>query len=125
VKATYWNQPINEDSISTAMTIANDLKRKKNVIKIKARSIIKDGVCNDVSSLTVQKQTIGDNIKVKSIKPRIVREHINVCKSEMRNDPRPIDENCNCYTCKNFSRAYLHHLFKVMIIYFFLYFIIF
>ena len=24
----------------------------------------------------------------------------------------PIDINCNCYTCKNFSRAYLHHLFK-------------
>lgn len=23
-----------------------------------------------------------------------------------------IDENCNCYTCKNYSRAYLRHLFK-------------
>lgn len=22
----------------------------------------------------------------------------------------PIDENCDCYTCKNYSRAYLHHL---------------
>ena len=27
-------------------------------------------------------------------------------------DERPIDENCNCYTCRNFSRAYLNHLFK-------------
>jgi len=27
-------------------------------------------------------------------------------------DERPIDEECNCYTCKNFSRAYLNHLFK-------------
>ncbi len=26
-------------------------------------------------------------------------------------DPRPIDENCNCYTCRNYSRAYLRHLF--------------
>lgn len=25
---------------------------------------------------------------------------------------RPIDESCSCYTCQNFSRAYLHHLFK-------------
>jgi queuine tRNA-ribosyltransferase len=26
-------------------------------------------------------------------------------------DPGPLDPDCNCYTCKNFSRAYLHHLF--------------
>ncbi len=25
-------------------------------------------------------------------------------------DPRPIDEACDCYTCRNFSRAYLRHL---------------
>lgn len=24
----------------------------------------------------------------------------------------PLDKNCDCYTCKNFSRAYLHHLDK-------------
>ena len=27
-------------------------------------------------------------------------------------DESPIDENCNCYTCRNFSRAYLNHLFR-------------
>jgi len=27
-------------------------------------------------------------------------------------DFKPIDNNCNCYTCRNFSRAYLRHLFK-------------
>ncbi|MGD8455556.1 MAG: tRNA guanosine(34) transglycosylase Tgt [Anaerolineales bacterium] len=26
------------------------------------------------------------------------------------NDPTPIDEDCACYTCRNFSRAYLRHL---------------
>ena len=26
-------------------------------------------------------------------------------------DPAPLDENCACYTCRNFSRAYLRHLF--------------
>ena len=41
-----------------------------------------------------------------------VREHANVCKSTMRHDHRPIDPRCGCYTCKNFSRAYLHHLFQ-------------
>ncbi|KRM95797.1 queuine tRNA-ribosyltransferase [Liquorilactobacillus aquaticus DSM 21051] len=27
-------------------------------------------------------------------------------------DFRPIDDNCNCYTCRNFSRAYIRHLIK-------------
>lgn len=29
-----------------------------------------------------------------------------------RHDQYPIDENCGCYTCKHYSRAYLHHLDK-------------
>ncbi|NKB32348.1 MAG: tRNA guanosine(34) transglycosylase Tgt [Pseudomonadales bacterium] len=29
-----------------------------------------------------------------------------------RDDAGPLDENCGCYTCQNFSRAYLHHLDK-------------
>ncbi len=30
-----------------------------------------------------------------------------------RADTRPLDETCDCYTCRNFSRAYLHHLQRV------------
>jgi queuine tRNA-ribosyltransferase len=29
-----------------------------------------------------------------------------------RDDTRPLDENCSCYTCSHFSRSYLHHLDK-------------
>jgi queuine tRNA-ribosyltransferase len=32
--------------------------------------------------------------------------------SRYRRDPRPLDENCPCYTCRNYSRAYLYHLDK-------------
>ena len=32
----------------------------------------------------------------------------NACYAE---DDRPVDENCSCYTCSHFSRAYLRHLF--------------
>jgi queuine tRNA-ribosyltransferase len=28
-----------------------------------------------------------------------------------RADPRPLDEECDCYTCRGYSRAYLRHLF--------------
>lgn len=36
----------------------------------------------------------------------------NITRAENRRDFRPIEEDCDCYTCQNFSRAYLHHLFK-------------
>ena len=29
-----------------------------------------------------------------------------------RHDTGPLDANCDCYTCQNFSRAYLHHVEK-------------
>jgi queuine tRNA-ribosyltransferase len=31
--------------------------------------------------------------------------------AQFTNDSNPIDEYCNCYTCKNYSRAYLRHLY--------------
>jgi len=37
---------------------------------------------------------------------------INILKSANRLKDVPIDENCDCYTCRNFSTAYMHHLFK-------------
>ncbi len=32
--------------------------------------------------------------------------------SRYREDQRPVDEQCDCYTCRNYSRAYLRHLFQ-------------
>lgn len=32
--------------------------------------------------------------------------------AKYRNDTGPLDTRCDCYTCKNFSRSYLHHLDK-------------
>jgi len=29
-----------------------------------------------------------------------------------KDDQRPLDENCQCYTCRSYSRAYLRHLFQ-------------
>src|SRR5690625_5500575 len=33
-----------------------------------------------------------------------------VRKAKYARDFRPIDENCSCYTCKNYTRAYIRHL---------------
>ena len=35
-----------------------------------------------------------------------------IIKSSNKNDLNPIDKNCDCFTCKNYTKAYLHHLFK-------------
>ena len=32
-------------------------------------------------------------------------------QAQYKDDARPVDESCKCYTCQNFSRAYLRHLF--------------
>ena len=35
---------------------------------------------------------------------------LNIMNAAYAQDPMPIDETCDCYTCQNFSRAYLRHL---------------
>ncbi|MFO7746920.1 MAG: tRNA-guanine transglycosylase, partial [Orrella sp.] len=35
---------------------------------------------------------------------------IKIRNAKYRDDTRPLDEHCQCHTCKHFSRAYLHHL---------------
>lgn len=37
---------------------------------------------------------------------------INIKKRMYAEDTSPIDEQCQCYACRNFSKAYLHHLFR-------------
>ena len=37
---------------------------------------------------------------------------IKIRNARYRADTTPLDETCGCYTCQNFSRSYLHHLFR-------------
>jgi len=39
-----------------------------------------------------------------------LRGRMNLLNTAFALDKRPIDESCTCYTCQNFSRAYLRHL---------------
>ncbi len=38
---------------------------------------------------------------------------IKIKNAQYKQDTRPLDESCDCYTCRNFSRAYLHHLHRI------------
>lgn len=39
------------------------------------------------------------------------RGRISIKRTEFKSDPGPLDPDCACYTCQNYSRAYLRHLF--------------
>ncbi|WP_300046980.1 tRNA guanosine(34) transglycosylase Tgt [Trueperella sp.] len=36
----------------------------------------------------------------------------NITRAEFKRDFGPLVEGCTCYTCQNYTRAYIHHLFK-------------
>lgn len=40
------------------------------------------------------------------------RGQINIKNARHQDDPRPLDEDCTCPACRNYSRAYLHHVNK-------------
>jgi queuine tRNA-ribosyltransferase len=37
---------------------------------------------------------------------------VNIKNARHQDDPRPLDEDCTCPACRNYSRAYLHHVFR-------------
>lgn len=49
---------------------------------------------------------------------RLARHHVaitregrlNLANAKYISDPKPVDEDCTCYTCQNYSRAYLRHM---------------
>jgi queuine/archaeosine tRNA-ribosyltransferase len=133
VKADYWE--------SDLLTLEDEIKAKENELQefrekipdyIKKRmkhvfpaqsSPLKDENENlDIPSHILQKErkfyhtqhiALLDELKrLRSLRNRKIRPHISLLNSSFRNDPRPIDPGCSCSTCRQYSRAYLHHLFK-------------
>jgi len=40
------------------------------------------------------------------------RGQVNIRNARHAEDPRPLDESCTCPACRNYSRAYLHHVLR-------------
>jgi queuine tRNA-ribosyltransferase len=55
---------------------------------------------------------VSRRLKPRRTTKRQPREHMHLEKAIFKYDPRPIDPTCSCYTCKNYSRAYLNHCFR-------------
>jgi queuine tRNA-ribosyltransferase len=56
-----------------------------------------------------------DNEKTDNEKtgPALAYRHYYILDEEHIREDRPVSKNCNCPTCKKYSRAYLYHLYKV------------
>ena len=39
--------------------------------------------------------------------------NLTIRNAEYKDDFRPVEEGCNCYCCRNYSRAYVRHLINV------------
>ena len=52
------------------------------------------------------------HLRKKSVSLDILQIETDITKSIYQSDLSRIDEGCDCYACVNFSKAYLHHLFK-------------
>ena len=37
---------------------------------------------------------------------------VSIKQAQYRDDEQPLDPDCGCYVCRNYSRAYLRHLYK-------------
>lgn len=62
---------------------------------------------------TINFQTISSNqISNTKKNPDIFYKTSNIGNEKYREDFSPVDRDCDCYTCKNYSRAYLNHLLR-------------
>jgi queuine tRNA-ribosyltransferase len=54
-----------------------------------------------------------DPEKIDILDPKEIYQYLYILREKYVRDDKPISEFCDCYTCKNYSRSYLHHLFKI------------
>lgn len=47
-----------------------------------------------------------------ALKKGAKKERLNLRNAIHREDRTPIDEECSCYTCKNYTKSYIHHLLR-------------
>lgn len=73
-----------------------------------------DGIeagCDLFDCVAPTRRARNGSLYVKGGLPAGRQGYLNIRAAKYKRDPKPVDPNCSCYTCQNFSRAYLHHLY--------------
>lgn len=63
------------------------------------------GILYKISNVKLQMTNKFQTLNNKALK-------IDITRTEFKKNLERVDEDCNCYVCKNFTKSYLHHLFK-------------
>ncbi len=82
----------------------------------KPRHLLGIGYLNDLKQAVSQGIDLFDCVQPTRLARHgilIIRDkEINILKDKFKLDKKPIQSDCSCYACQNYSRAYLRHLFK-------------
>lgn len=109
------------DQISWVMKVLTNEKRPIHLLGVGEIDDIIDAIKMGIDTMDCVIPTrharMGKLYKIRNKRTKTKRlinqwDEIDIFKSNFKKDLNPIDDNCYCYTCKNFTRAYLHHLYK-------------
>lgn len=102
---------LDKDSLGTIVSWVNQElpeDKPKHLLGIGAPEDLFTGVENGIDTFDcVTPSRIARTSSVYTFEGRF-----NISNAPYRRAFEPIDVNCDCYTCANYSRAYLHHLFR-------------
>ncbi|MDO8183447.1 MAG: tRNA guanosine(34) transglycosylase Tgt [bacterium] len=101
----------NKDDLSTAVAWVNNIlptNKPRHLLGIGEVEDLFAGVENGVDTFDcVMPTRMARNGTL-----QIATGRLNILNAQYKNDFTPVEEGCVCYTCQNYTRAYLAHLFR-------------
>lgn len=100
------------DQISWVMDEIREDPRPRHLLGIGGFDDIFDAVEEGLDTLDCVTPTRHARVGKLYVRKVNTLSHIDIFENKYRDDLTPISDECECYTCKNFTKAYLFHLFK-------------
>lgn len=100
------------DQMSWVMRELGDDSRPRHLLGIGEFDDIIDAVAMGIDTMDCVLSTRHARMGRLYVNFQKREQELDILKSQYKKDLAPIDKKCGCYTCRHFTRAYLHHLFK-------------
>ncbi len=106
------------------LALGESLEEQKEMIKIHKKIIGKEKICylmgvgspiEILEAISLGIDCFDSRFPTKSARHGLLltwKGKLRILRKEYEKDKNPIDKNCDCFSCKNYSRAYIHHLLK-------------
>lgn len=102
---------LEKENLGTIVKWVNNIlpeDKPKHLLGLSEPDDIFIGIENGIDTFDcVSPARIGRNGSIYTLNGRF-----NITKAMYKNDFSPVAEDCNCYTCTSYTKAYMHHLFK-------------